>query len=314
MDPSVAGERPPLIVYHSRRRGVLVASVALTLLSLLLLTAPSPAERLVGGACAALFGVSALMMARPRQRPPALILDSLGLTDAASGLAVGFVPWSSVTGVVVQSVRGQRYLSVLVEDPVAALAGADPANRAAMRANVALLGGPVNIPLRPMTIGVADLTLEVARRTPAALPAALRARVPAAAIQPAATREAIDALAARAAAAAVVLPSAYLELLGDQDGVVAGALRVYGTRSSDGLEGVLEANQARCADTAGEQAVSVGSGHIVLARDAVHDYCAHPPDGSFHVLARSDHLPLAQLSTFSDLIVAALTEFTHPFG
>jgi len=294
---------------------VLVAAVVLTLLGLLLLTAESPAERMVGGACAALFGVSALVMARPRRRPPALILDSGGLTDAASALAAGFLPWSRVTGIVVQRSRGQRYLSVMVSDPESVLAGAEPSSQAAMRANLAMLGSPVNIPLRPMTIGVADLTLELARHTPSALPAALRARLPAGtAARPPATPEALDDLATRAADASVVLPGAYLELLADQDGFVAGGLRVYGTRSSDALEGVLEANRARRADAPGEHAVSALGGHIVLAEDAAHDYCAHSTDGSFHVLARLDHRGLGQVSTFSDLIVAALTEFAHPFG
>ena len=290
-------------------------SVVLALLGLLLLTAGSPTERTVGGVCAVLFGVSALVMVRPRKRPPALILDSEGLTDAASGLAAGFVAWSRVTGVVVQRSRGQRYLSILVRDPELVLADAEPGSQAAMRANLTMLGSPVNIPLRPMTIGVADLTLELARRTPSALPAALRARLPAGtAPRPPATPEALAELTMRAADASVALPEAYLELLADQDGFVAGDLRMYGTRSSDGLEGVLQANRGRRVDSPGEHAVSALDGYVVLAQDAVHDYCAHTADANFSVLARTDHRSLVQPSTFSDLMVAALREITHPFG
>lgn len=305
----------PVVVYHSRRWGVLVASVVLALLGLLLLTAKSPTERSVGGLCAVLFGVIALIMARPRKRTPALVLDAHGLTDAASGLAAGFLPWSRVTGVLVQRQRGQRYLSILVSEPEAVLAAAEPSSQAAMRANLTLLGSPVNIPLRPMTIGVADLTLELARRTPSALPAALRARIPAGAYaRPGATPEMLADLSARAADASVELPGAFLELLADQDGFVAGDLRVYGSRSKDGLEGVLEADQARRADEVEVYAGSSVGEYLVLAQDAAHDYCAHTSDGSFHVLARTDHRSSARLSTFSDLIVVALTDFTHPFG
>lgn len=311
----MSGERPPLVVYHSRRWWILIATVLLALLGLLLLTARSPSERMVGGVCAVLFGVSALVMARPRKRPPALIVDSEGLTDAASGLAAGFLPWSRVTGVVVQKARGQRCLSVLVSEPEAVVAGAEPSIQAAMRANLTLLGSPVNIPLRPMTVRVEELTLELARHTPAALPAALRARVPAgSSVRPPATSKAIEELVARAAEASVVLPEAYLEFLTDQDGFVGKDLRIYGTRSRDGLEGVLEVNVARRTDTADEQATPSPDGYVLLARDATHDYCAHTADGVFCVLARSDHRSLAQLSTFSDLMVAALTDFTNPFG
>jgi hypothetical protein len=195
------------------------------------------------------------------------------------------------------------------------LAAAEPSSQAAMRANLTLLGSPVNIPLRPMTVDVAELTLELARRTPSALPAALRARLPAGtAARPPATPEALVELRARAAEASVTLPEAYLTLLADQDGYLAGDLRLYGTRSGDGLDGVLEANRSRVPDAAGEPADPGDSGYIVLAQDAVHDYCARMSGGGFHVLARSDHRSPDQLSTFSDLIVAALTEFTHPFG
>lgn len=320
---------PSLVVHHSRRRGALIASAALAVLSLLLLTAGSPTERTVGGLCVAVFGVSALIMARPPNRTPALVLDSRGLTDTASGLAAGFVPWSSVTGVVAQRVRGQRYLTVQVDAPETVLAAAEPSIRAAMRANVTLLGSPVNIPLRPMTVGVADLTLEMARRTPSALPAALRARLPAGAVaRPPATPDAVAELIARAAAASVTLPGAYLDLLADQDGFVAGHLRLYGTRSADGLAGVLEANLSRspdqcrgpdAADAPVDIPVDVAAGGYIagcltLAQDATHDYCTRMSDGSFYVLARSDYRSMAQPSTFSDLIVAALTEFSHPFG
>ena len=64
---AVTGERAPLRVYHSRGRGALVASLVLALLGLPLLTAASAAERIVGGACSALFGVGALVLARDRK-------------------------------------------------------------------------------------------------------------------------------------------------------------------------------------------------------------------------------------------------------
>ena len=290
-------------------------SVVLALLGLLLLISGSPGERAVGGVCAVLFGVRALMTARSGYRPPVLILDSEGVTDAASRLAAGFVAWSRVTGVVVQRQRGRRYLSIMVSDPDAVLAQAEPDDQAAMRANLALMGSPVNIPLRPMTVGVADLTLEMARHTPRALPAAVRARQPAGSpVRLPATPDALEDLVARAAAASVTLPEDYLDLLADQDGVIAGDLRVYGTRSSDALEGVLEANQIGRADDAGERAGPLIEGYVVLATDSAHDYCAHTACRNFRILARSDHQVLVQPSTFSDLMVAALTEITHPFG
>jgi hypothetical protein len=77
---------------------------------------------------------------------------------------------------------------------------------------------------------------------------------------------------------------------------------------------VVEANVARRTDGAGEPVGGSLDGYVVLAADADHDYCAHTVDGDFHVVARSDQRSLARRSTFSDLIVAAVTEFHHPFG
>ncbi len=301
-----------LVVHRKRGRAGPAASVVFALMGVLLLTAHSPAERVVGGVCAAGFGLTAVLLALPRRTTPALVLDAHGLTDAASGAAAGFVAWSAVTGVVEQRLRGQRYLSVLVADPNAVLARVDPAVRAAMRGNLALLDTPVNIPMRPLPIGVAELALGFARRTPSALPAALRARLPAdVQARPPATDAMLADLAVRTAAVGVSLPEPYLRLLGDQDGHSAGELRVFGSHPNDRLDGVLEANLDWRTHPDAEH---VASEHVVLAEDNAHRYTAHVPTGTFQVLARSDHRSMARLSTFSDLMVAAIEEFPRPLG
>jgi hypothetical protein len=301
---------PVLVVSRRRGRAAPIVAAVLALLGAVLLFAESPAERLVGGACAVLFGVASAVLARPRSRTPLLVLDDSGLTDNASGAAAGFVPWAGVTGLVEQRVRGQRYLSVLVSDPAAVLIGVDDGPRAAMRANLALLGTPVNIPLRPLAISVAELTAEFARRTGAALPAALRSRLTTGSQpRPPATEADLAELVKRCAGAGITLPPTYLDLLADQDGWNDGQLRVFGSGSTPGSDGVLEANLEWRA-LAGPD--SGASDHVVLAQDDAHRYVVHIQTVTFHVLARTDHRAIGQLSTFSDLLAAALKDFPHP--
>lgn len=310
---------------HRRRWADPVTALVLALLGGALLLADSPAEHLVGGACVAVFGLTAVLLAaRNLRSAPALVLDEHGLTDTASGAAAGFVPWSAVTGVLEQRVRGQRYLSVLVAEPAAVLARADVSARAAMQANLVLLDTPVNIPLRTLAVGVAELTCAFARRTPVALPAALAARLPAgtAPRPPAAGTDLAD-LAARAAAAGITLPSAYLDLLAEQDGWVGATgpaaggqaatdpgpagLRVFGSHPTPDLDGVLEATQAA-------RAAGLPDDHVLLAQDDAHRYTWRTTSTDFHVLVHSDHRARARVSTFSDLIVVMLEEFSHPLG
>ncbi len=306
-----------LVVAHRRGWAAPVTALVLAVLGGGLLAAESSAERLVGGACAVVFGLTALLLAaRNLRSAPALVLDGDGLTDTASGAAAGFVPWSAVTGLVEQRVRGQRYLSVLVADPAEVLARADDGARAAMRANLVVLDTPVNIPLRPLAIGVAELTRAFARHTPVALPAALTAPLPAGtAPRPPATDADLTDLTGRAAAQGITLPPAYLDLLAAQDGWIGtpgpsdtpGPLRVFGSHATPDLDGVLEATLAA-------RAQGLPDDHVLLAQGDAHRYTWHTVSNDFHVLAHSDHRSLGQLSTLSDLIVVALEEFSHPLG
>lgn len=327
-EPEAAPDAGSLVVAYRRGWAAPVTALVLALLGGALLLADSPAERLVGGACAIVFGLTAVVLSAGHLRSaPALVLDSRGLIDTASGAPAGFVPWSAVTGLVEQRLRGQRYLSVLVDDPATILARADDGTRAAMQANLVLLDTPVNIPLRPLAVGVAELTCAFALRTPVALPAALAARLPAgtAPRPPAADTDLAD-LSARAETAGISLPGAYLTLLAEQDGWIgatgSGAtspedkrpdgdapdgLRVFGCRATRDLDGVLEATQAGRAD-------GLPDDHVLLGQDNAHSYTWNTTSNDFPILSRSDHSSLAQASTFSDLIVTALQKSSNPLG
>ncbi len=289
----------PLVLRRRRPRGPAAGCLVLASVGAALAAVGSPAERVAGIASVAVFVALAAVLLISRGRP-VLVVDDVGLAGAA--LPAGPLPWPRITGVFEHRLRGQHVLCVLVDDPEAVLAAAgDPEVRAVLRADLAMLGSPVTIPLRMLPIGVEQLTLALATHTAAALPAALRAHAdPDLTPRPPADRAALDALA-RGLDAPV--PLEYLELLREQDGYQARGLRVYG--SSGPGPGVVEANRAWCA-------AGGPSDHLVLAEDAAHRYTSHPSSGTFHVLTQSDRRSVRELSTFRDLLVTACSEpLTH---
>jgi hypothetical protein len=92
------------------------------------------------------FGSAALFAARKvLDGTPALVLDSEGMLDNSSALAVGRVRWAEITQIRVIEVARQRYLSVSVRDPEPFLEKGGPLRRKLNRANFLKVGAPINI-------------------------------------------------------------------------------------------------------------------------------------------------------------------------
>jgi hypothetical protein len=84
----------------------------------------------------------------------ALRLSADGLTDGSSMSAVGFVPWSQISGVGTSEISGSRLVGVYLRDPEAFIAGLGPIRRVAARTNLRMFGAPVWI--SPMGLPDAD--------------------------------------------------------------------------------------------------------------------------------------------------------------
>jgi hypothetical protein len=48
---------------------------------------------------------------------PGLIIDSIGLTDNSSGIAAGFIPWTDVSNIIVEQIKGQKIILIVVNNP-----------------------------------------------------------------------------------------------------------------------------------------------------------------------------------------------------
>lgn len=107
----------------------------------------------VGIICIVFFAVVALWILRKLSDPkPGLVLSSAGITDNASGVAAGFIPWTEITGSGAFAVQAQRMLIVKVRDPQRFIERGGAFRRTLNRANHELAGSPIAIPSSTLAI------------------------------------------------------------------------------------------------------------------------------------------------------------------
>ncbi len=78
-------------------------------------------------------------------KTPGLILSEEGFTDNSSGIAAGPIPWSEVTSVAESQIQRQKFVSIYVDDPEKYIEKASAFKKTAFRANMKIVGTPINI-------------------------------------------------------------------------------------------------------------------------------------------------------------------------
>lgn len=94
-------------------------------------------------------------------RRPGIVLSEAGLQDNSTGVSVGFIPWSDITGVDTYRTFNQRTLVVKVSDPQKYLGGGNALTRYLRKSNLKLCGSPVTITSTVLNIGYDDLMAEI---------------------------------------------------------------------------------------------------------------------------------------------------------
>jgi hypothetical protein len=107
----------------------------------------------VGLAAIIFAGLCAILGARKLfDRRPGLRFTTAGIVDNASGVAVGLVPWSDITGTEIYRVSRTRMLVVKVTDPEKYIAVGGAMRRSVNRMNFNMCGSP--IVLSPNTLAI----------------------------------------------------------------------------------------------------------------------------------------------------------------
>lgn len=94
----------------------------------------------------AFFGVVAIFVLKKLfDNSPGLIINSQGIFDNSSGVAVGLIPWDQITGFSVSSIQSQRILTIHVRHPEDYLNKGNFMKRMAIRANARFYDSPVQL-------------------------------------------------------------------------------------------------------------------------------------------------------------------------
>jgi len=122
-------------------------------------------EQLIGVVTVAFFGSVAVAILYRLVRPsPAITINAQGITDNASGLGVGLIPWEEIGEVREYRVGKQAFLGIFTKDPDALINKLPRWKRTAIRANLKLGAAPVNIPQAQLGMKLSTLAAEIERR------------------------------------------------------------------------------------------------------------------------------------------------------
>ena len=88
---------------------------------------------------------------------PGVILDSEGLTDNASFLSAGFIPWANISGAEAFETKGQPVLFIVLKEPEKYIAKCNSVKRFFLRTSMAVGPSPVGIPVAILAIDMTHL-------------------------------------------------------------------------------------------------------------------------------------------------------------
>lgn len=114
------------------------------------------------------FGLAMLFfISRLAQRMPALIVNQSGIFDKSSGLSGYFLRWEEIDSIYISQMGRQRFLSIKLQDPEAFLSRFSGFKAKMMRANMKLVGAPLNISASILPMKLEDLVTAIRQKSPA---------------------------------------------------------------------------------------------------------------------------------------------------
>lgn len=160
----------PVVIYPSRLRVSLLLAGAVLFVAggVWLLRNPIRGDEfmgwLSGWASIVFFGAVGLFaLGRLVSRKPAITIDLTGITDNASGLSAGFIPWADITDAQIVHFQQQKFLGVSLRNPKDYLAKASPFKRMLMKANSSLVGFVINIPRIALPVTLEEVLAHIER-------------------------------------------------------------------------------------------------------------------------------------------------------
>jgi hypothetical protein len=156
------------VVFSSQRQIVmsLLASIAFVALCIgimiYLADEKKPLFYLTAFFALPLFSYSTVMSLKHLlSKAPVLNINQLGITDNASGLSVGFIPWSDILGAEITLIEKQKYLHIYLKTPKVYIKKASIARRLMMKVNLLFGGSPISIAQLIMSENLEDILFKI---------------------------------------------------------------------------------------------------------------------------------------------------------
>jgi len=165
-----------VVIYPSRARVflLLLGSAAFVALGIVLWRIGGIRNEVVGVAASGFFGLCLVFaVVKLISHQPALIMNSSGFMDNTSALGGYTVRWDEVESIYISSMRtslfsAQRFLSVRLKRPEEFLSRQSAFKARLMKANVGLVGAPINISTNTLPVKLEELVAMMQKRLPSA--------------------------------------------------------------------------------------------------------------------------------------------------
>jgi hypothetical protein len=106
-----------------------------------------------------IFGALALFFVKKLfDKKPGLVFNNSGIVDNASAVAVGFIPWSEITGYDIFEMPQQKMLIIMVKDPQKYVDRGNAVQRRLNQANFKMCGSPITISANALKINFLELS------------------------------------------------------------------------------------------------------------------------------------------------------------
>ncbi len=105
------------------------------------------------------FGIVAVVLFRKFfDKIPGLIIDSKGITDNASGVSAGFIPWTDIQEIKISEVMNQKFLILIVSNPEDYIAKVtNSLKKSVINMNYKTYGSPISIASNSLQINFDEL-------------------------------------------------------------------------------------------------------------------------------------------------------------
>ncbi|MDJ0756052.1 MAG: STM3941 family protein [Ardenticatenaceae bacterium] len=101
------------------------------------------------------------LLTRFGDQSPGLLINSQGIIDRSSAVAVGLIPWEEITGYSVKTARGQSFLAIHVRHPERFMNERGWIKRMLLRGNQRLYGSPIQISSNTLAVNFSQLVTTV---------------------------------------------------------------------------------------------------------------------------------------------------------